>query len=317
MTRTKEYSRKQGGISILKQYWDNGVLGTALIQCLLLGKNKTALEILQLSVDLKKKKRFVKRYRQVLMDFDQHWVDNYIHHKRKTVWMFWWQGEDVMPELVKRCYTSVKENMSDWEIVLLTKQNYKEYASFPDYIMEKLKSGIITLTHFSDLLRLELLIKHGGLWLDATVLCTSGVVPNSILKSDLFLYRPQKPGSDGKAKTLSSWLIWAKSNNKILKATQTLLYKYWQDKNFLEDDYLLHQFMSIVMDFYLKESNKIPPFCNSIPHILLLHLFDPYNEQYWNDLKQMACFHKLSYKLNKEDLGKKNTYYDIIIAQEI
>ena len=33
-------------------------------------------------------------------------------------------------------------------------------------------SGQITKTHLSDLLRLELLIRYGGTWIDATVFCT-------------------------------------------------------------------------------------------------------------------------------------------------
>ena len=38
--------------------------------------------------------------------------------------------------------------------------------------MEKHKNNIIDNTHFSDLLRLELLIKYGGTWIDASVLIT-------------------------------------------------------------------------------------------------------------------------------------------------
>lgn len=40
---------------------------------------------------------------------------------------------------------------------------------FPKYIEEKWKRGVITHTHMTDLLRLELLIRYGGTWIDATV----------------------------------------------------------------------------------------------------------------------------------------------------
>lgn len=313
MPTIKEYYRKQGGTELLMQYWRNGVLGTATIQFLLLGKSRTALELLRQAVTLKTKERLEKKYRKVLQQFDAQWQKSLPHQNRRTVWVFWWQGEAAMPKLVKKCFDSVNENMKDWEIVLLTEQNYLEYTTFPDYILEKLKSGMITLPHFSDLLRLELLIRYGGLWLDATVLCISGEIPKSILKSDFFLFRPQKPGADGKAITMSSWLMWAKTNNRILMATQAMLYAYWQKNETLCDYFLLHHFMSIAMDYYEEESKKIPPFCNSVPHILLLHLFDRYDEQYWNDLKQMTCFHKLSYKLDDEKCSMADTYYDVII----
>ena len=307
------YFKSAGGVELLKRYWRNGVLGIAVAEFILLGKSKTALEILRLLVDLKMKERFEKEYCNVLKDFDAKWKDNNIHYERKTVWLFWWQGEEAMPPLVKKCYASVKQNLKDWEIVLLTEQNYLQYVMFPDFINEKFKRGKITLTHFSDLLRLELLIRYGGLWLDATVLCTSGQIPESILASELFFFRPQKPGADGRAITMSSWLMWAKSNNRILMATLAMLYAYWQKKNRLEEYFLLHHFMSIVLDHYSEEMEKIPPYCNSVPHILQLHLFDKYDELFWKDLKQMTCFHKLSYKLKIENRIINGTYYGSLL----
>lgn len=314
MPKVKDYFKKAGGIELIKRYWRNGVLGTAVSQFLLLGKSKTALEILRLSVDLKTKHRIEKKYRKVLNSFDEQWREERSHEVRKIVWLFWWQGEEAMPPLVRRCYESVKKQLKDWEIVLLTEKNYIEYAEIPDYIKEKQRTGVITLTHFSDLLRLELLICHGGLWMDATILCTSGNIPRSILNSDLFVYRSQKPGADGDAIPLSSWLMWAKSNNRILMATQALLYNYWEKNKRLNEYFLLHHFMSIVMEYYPEESNKIPPFCNSIPHILQLHLFDKYDDVYWDDLKQLTCFHKLTYKLDKESCLKKGTFYEYIMS---
>ena len=312
MSKLKDVFFKAGGFDLLKQYWRNGVLGSAFSQFILLGKSRTALEILRLVTTLKTKQHLAKKYGNVLKLFNAKWQENLPHCKRKTVWIFWWQGEEAMPPLVRKCYESVKENLKNWEIVLLSEKNYQQYADFPIYILEKLQNGI-TLTHFSDLLRLELLIKHGGLWLDATVLCTSSNIPLSILNSDLFMFRPQKPGADGKAITMSSWLMWASTNNRVLMATQAMLYKYWQKHDSLCDYFLLHHFISIIMDFYVEDAKLIPPFCNSVPHILQLHLFDQYDETYWHDLKQMTCFHKLSYKLEKEKMEKNGTYFDIII----
>ena len=61
----------------------------------------------------------------------------------------------------------------------------------------------------------------------------------------------------------------------------------------------------------------IPPFCNTVPHILLLHFFDKYDEDLFEDLKNMTCFHKLSYKFTEEDMDKKGTFYDVIINGSI
>ena len=303
--------KKQGGFGLVKQYWCAGAFWSAIAQFCLLGRSMKALELLRLTASLKTQQRLARKYGKEIKDY--HYNESLEHISSRKIWIFWWQGMDNAPALVQKCYQSVKENLQDWEIVLITEHNYIKYTTFPEHIIAKLKNGSITLTHFSDLLRLELLIKHGGLWLDATVLCTRGDIPNSILNSDLFVYQAQKPGADGHATIMSSWCMYAKTNNKILIATRKLLYDYWKKNKKMADYFLLHQFFTIVCNQYPEEAKKIPPFCNSVPHILLLHLFDKFDEQYWEDLKQMTCFHKLSYKLNKEDCEKENTFYAVII----
>lgn len=311
MSIAKDYFHKAGGLKLIKQYWRAGVLHTAIIQFLLLGRSRKALELLRLIVSLKVQNRLERKYASNLhIDYSFGDKDKCAS---KIVWIFWWQGLENAPALVQKCYQSIKENLSDWEIVHITEQNYKKYVSFPDYIIDKLENGQITLTHFSDLLRLELLINHGGLWLDATVLCTSGDIPQSILNADLFVYQAQKPGADGHATIMSSWCMYAKTNNNILIVTRELLYDYWKKNKKMDDYFLLHQFFTIACHQYIEEAKKIPSYCNSVPHILLLHLFDKYDEQYWEDLKRMTCFHKLSYKLDEGKLKMKGTYYDRII----
>ena len=93
---------------------------------------------------------------------------NEMPSKKDYVWFCWLQGIDSAPKLVQDCYNSIRYWLKDKEIIVITKENYKQYVEFPDYIIEKWEKGIISNTHFSDLLRLELLIRHGGLWLDAT-----------------------------------------------------------------------------------------------------------------------------------------------------
>ena len=238
------------------------------------------------------------------------------HKLSNKVWICWFQGIENAPDIVKKCYESILKNLNDREIVLITEKNMQEYVQFPEYIIEKWKKGIITNTHMTDLLRLELLIQYGGLWLDATVLCTSNNIPDYILNSDLFFFQCLKPGRDGHSQYISSWLISAKTNNKILMATKCLCYEYWKENNYMVDYFLLHDFMSIVLEFYLNDWKKVIPVNNSTPHILLLRLFEIYDEETWNVIKKMTCFHKLSYKFNEENLKISDTYYQKVLLKK-
>lgn len=74
-----------------------------------------------------------------------------------------------MPELVRCCYNSICNNANGRKVILLTKDNVDKYVKMPDYILGKVHNGYITFTHLSDLIRVSLLYKYGGTWMDATL----------------------------------------------------------------------------------------------------------------------------------------------------
>ena len=310
----KEMFKKQGGIKLLKQYWQGGALFTGIGQFLLLGKSRTALEILRLSTTLKTKQKLEKKYKWKLEEFDKTYTEKE-HKTSDTIWICWFQGMDNAPDLVKKCYQSVVKNNPDKKVIVITEKNISDYVTFPEYIVTKWKQGVITHTHMTDLLRLELLITYGGLWLDATVLCT-GIAPEYFFDSDLFFFQTLKPGRDGHASYISSWLMEAKTNNKILMATRELCYEYWKTNNTMWDYFLLHDFMSIVLEKYEEDWKKIIPRDNATPHILLLRLFDQYDEKMWATIKSQTQFHKLTYKFSEEKQKEQGTYYRILLGEQ-
>lgn len=308
----KKVFKEQGGTKLIKQYWNGGALFTAVCEFLILGKSRTALEILRLSTTLKTKQKLKRKYRWKLDEFDKNYVEGE-HTTSNKIWICWFQGIENAPELVQRCYQSVVQNYKDREVIVLTMDNLSDYVSFPEYILKKWNSGKISHTHMTDLLRLELLINHGGLWLDATVFCT-GQAPTYFFDSDLFFFQCLKPGRDGHASYISSWLMEAKTNNKVLMATRDLCYEYWKNNDFMWDYFLLHDFMSIVLDRYEDEWKKIVPRDNAAPHVLLLRLFEQYDERIWNAILQQTQFHKLTYKFDSKKADLENTFYKRIIG---
>lgn len=92
-----------------------------------------------------------------------------------NIWIFWYQGEESMPDIIRMCYNSICRNANGRKVVLLTKDNIDDYVQMPAFIMEKVKKGYITFTHLSDLIRVSLLYKYGGTWMDATLLTTAPI----------------------------------------------------------------------------------------------------------------------------------------------
>lgn len=315
MSKLMKIFKKQGGMKLLGQYWRGGALFTAIGEFLFLGKSRTSLEILRLAASLKTKEKLEKKYKKYLTQFDEKYIESE-HKESNKIWICWFQGLDKAPNIVKKCIESVEKNNPDKEIVIITTNNIHDYVEFPKYIEEKWKRGIITHTHMTDLLRLELLIRYGGTWVDATVFCSSSSIPSYFFDSDLFFYQLLKPGRDGNSTYFSSWFISAKTNNKILMATQELCYAYWKENNTMWDYFLLHDFLSIVLDYYPDDWNKIIPRDNAAPHMLLLRLFDEYNEDVWKAISEQTPFHKLTYKFDSKNQKRDNTYYKKIMIGE-
>ena len=104
----------------------------------------------------------------------------------EPIWLFWNTGLEQAPEIVKTCYQSIKK-YAGRQVVLLTENNVQNYINMPDYLNEKLKSGVLPLAIYTDLMRVALLEHYGGTWMDATILLTDEI-PQEILNSDFFVF---------------------------------------------------------------------------------------------------------------------------------
>ncbi len=310
-----ELFKKVGGKQILLQYFKAHVLLFSLVITGILGFSKKSLEIVRLAVNNRVLCKLRKKYRKFIADYVKNHTVNKGENSDK-VWVCWLQGMENAPLLVQSCYKSLQENLKNKEIILITEDNYRNYVTFPDFIQKKIDSGIITRTHFSDLLRLELLIKYGGTWVDATVFCSGNDYPEYMFDSDLFVFQCLKPGLDGHCHSISSWFMTACINNPIIILTRDLLYEYWKKNNSMADYFLIHDMFQLAIETYPEEWKNVIPFSNSIPHILLLRMFEKYNENVWEAVKNMTCFHKLSYKFDKSREDIIGSYYSVIIEKE-
>jgi len=115
---------------------------------------------------------------------------NHSHKYSNNIYWCWLQGKDNAPELYKATFNSVKNNCNKHNILIINQTNMYKYVKFPNFILEKYNKKIIDNTHFSDLLRLELLIKYGGTWIDASVLITK--YDEAFFKKDLFFFKSIK-----------------------------------------------------------------------------------------------------------------------------
>lgn len=163
------------------------------------------------------------------------------------IWMFWWQGLDAMPPIVRKCYDlACAHAPENHPVILLTQQNYSQNVHIPEFILEKVKSGVITLTHFSDILRMSLLYEHGGLWMDAT-LYTAGKIPEKVFEQGFFSVRTPKEGDWVSRCLWSGFFMGGVKGHPLFGFVQQLFFDYWKDHDELLDYFLID--LAIVMAY--------------------------------------------------------------------
>ena len=256
-------------------------------------------------------RKLKRKYRKILINDKPIINDEKIIEKSNKIWICWFQGIENAPELVKACYNSVLKNYKDKEIIVLTEENYKKYVDMPEYIIKKWEKGYITFAHFSDILRIELLSKYGGLWLDSTIFTTkrSELVFNENI--ELFVFKQVDIDRKNSLSVVASnWLIYANKDNNIINLTKKLLYYYWKDYNYAINYNIFHIFFKLATEVYKDEWKNVPTFNNISPHILQFELNDDFQEIRFNEIKNMSDFHKLNWRIESEN---KNSFYNYIV----
>lgn len=234
------------------------------------------------------------------------------HQQNQKIWFCWLQGLDHAPEVVKICYLSLQRNLRDREVVVVSEKNIGDYVSFPDHVQRKYQQGIIPKAHYTDLLRLELLIRYGGTWIDSTVLCTGcdtkeTGVSFKYFDDDLFFFQIIKQDKEC-FQGISNWFISASSNQKLLLILRDMLYQYWRDYNCLIAYYIFHIFFSMIARVMPDEIAGMSRVSNKYCFYLEHRLGDVYDNNWMKQLTNRCCFHKLSVRLWEEAKGKKNTF---------
>lgn len=231
----------------------------------------------------------------------------------KVVWTLWWQGENNAPAIVKACINSMKVNIPYAEVIVLDKNNISNYIDIPEYILDKFKKGIITITHLSDIIRMRLLYSHGGLWLDSTVYINEKV-PEKLFDLNFFTIKNYDPKS--KLFSKNRWcgfLLGAKSKSRFFRLQCELLDSYWKNEDSMIDYLLIDYFIGLVLfkDNTSKNNyNKCPVFEGDILQMQ--------RELSTNrELDTFPIFNKLSWKDVDVDTSIDSVYLKILKNQGI
>lgn len=236
-----------------------------------------------------------------------------------NIWICWWQGIENMPEIVSKCVESIKYNSGGKNVIIITEENYKNYIKFPDWIEEKYKNGIISKTHLSDILRLELLSKYGGIWLDSTFYCTG----NLEKYFNLPVWTIKRPDYGHVSVACGEFANYSFGCNYesryVFSIIKEYLYEYWKMFDYMIDYLFLDYIIVYVINNYENIKQKFEEIKPNNPKCdeLLKIINKEYNKEIFKDLTKDTDLFKLSWKCPINKKKEKNTFYEMIINNSV
>lgn len=260
-------------------------------------------------------------------------IDKYKYYDLNTqkitddfkIWVFWGQGEDNMPPLVKSCYRQLC-NYND-NVILISNENLLNYIDIQETVLEKVRTGKISWANFSDIVRNLLLAKYGGMWLDATVWTSDNLLlaeierhPFYTANGDVKITSKSVCFWTSLGLNWSSWCISSKFRNYILFSFVGEMMNEFAIKEEFWPDYVFQDFL------YYYAFNKFSIAANDIKNISIHNLKrnklatimnEPYDEKFYKELIDTDFLFKLSYKANwkEKDSNGNTTFYGFLLSK--
>ncbi len=231
-----------------------------------------------------------------------------------TIWVFWWQGEENAPVLVKTCLESIRKFAGKHEVVLIAQDNLKKYVSLPEVIMHKYVNGKIEITHLSDILRMYLLYTYGGLWLDATILVTDKIADQYFVMEYFTGKLNRERYSCISEKRWNGSFLASRAGGLLPKSMYAAFLSYWSRHNHMIDYFLIDYLITIFIarDSRIAEVYKKIPVNNESIFQLAPLLNKECNLDILNEILSNSHFHKLNWRIELIEDKRKETYFEII-----
>ena len=228
--------------------------------------------------------------------------------KDYQIYFCWLQGEENLPPIVRCCYNSLKQNAGHYKIVFVDEKNFSDYVDIAPHIMEKFRAGKISRTHFSDILRINLLERYGGLWLDATVLVTEPLENYKNLLAKI--YFTQRFHGEKNYRNTSALNVaygrWSGNmqgssvlHNPLFAFAKEIFNDYWLNFDEMIDYFLIDFTMALAYEnipVVRKEIDDVP-INNTGVFFIQNHLNAPYAAYPFDKILQGNFLHKLNWRI--------------------
>jgi hypothetical protein len=196
----------------------------------------------------------------------------------KIIWIYWHQGWDNAPEIPQKCLSTWISKNPGWEVRNICSQDLNNFIDLEEEI-PGIEKKEISFASLSDIIRICLLEKYGGIWADSTMLCRIPLDEWLVdfTHHDFFAF--SKPTPD---RLVASWFLMAKNESYIIRVWHKKTKEYWQNRLSSDDYFWFHHLFNDLFE----EDQTFHELWEDTPHISAddPHYFSIYERKFFETI---------------------------------
>jgi hypothetical protein len=227
------------------------------------------------------------------------------------IYSLWVQGYADAPEQVKTCLDRWEKLNPSYTFELLQWSDVQSLlAPFP------LKIDTMTHQTLSDIVRIALLRKTGGIWVDATVFPTKPLsqwIDETIRGTEFFSYQREASHEQPTDRPISAWFLYASEGSLLIEKLWEEILRYWSVEHHPMTDLDINKYYADPISFMGLSGETSHSPC---PYHWFQHIFmylikkDSEFAELWHSCprKPITVPHQIQF-LAREELLHKNTVH--------
>jgi hypothetical protein len=142
----------------------------------------------------------------------------------KIIWVLWLQGWREAPQILRACLKTWQKWNPEWTVRPLSAENVCDFIG-DSKLLQAVCSKNLRPAALSDVIRIALLERLGGVWADSTVYCLRPLDEwlGNHMASGIFAFTPP----DDAGRMVSNWFLAASPRNYIISTWAKRALDYW------------------------------------------------------------------------------------------
>lgn len=210
---------------------------------------------------------------------------------KAPVFIYWAQGIDQAPPIVKSSIAAWRRQVGN-RLVFLDQHDVNYWVDIDSRITQSLPQHS---AWFSDVLRIELLLQYGGIWVDATTFPSGNYADFEQESVGTKIFAPRYQGA-----SISNWWLQASSQSCYLKLLAASLRTYWRLNDKPTGYFMFHHIFECLSFLYPQaeeEWAQAPMVLSRACHSVQSLMKENINSEQFHKALLAAPVQKLTHKL--------------------